>query len=357
MAQECDAGVLRGNINNANPKTGEQLGRDFPASGLPHQARDCVVYQKARGLSGRVLAVIRPEWLEKALRTSGAIEARQHAREPMELNRYASNATSQHGEDGILEYIIHCLGERAVRIACEVGAWDGVAASNTFRLWHELGWRAVLIEGDKDKYKDLLRNTLGRDVFTVNRFITAAGADSLDQIFAAAGAPYELGVLCIDIDSYDYHVWKNLRLLNPQIVIIEFNPNIPPYIDYYDPEGSVYLKCSAKALERLGQEKGYRLVCCTKVNGIFVRNDLFNRDQFPEKPVEALFDYSELKPQVIFAGEHGNMYPVFSKRTRAAMKFLMRFYYWVDALPKRQRCFVKPPAEIVAQLRKSGMDA
>lgn len=213
-----------------------------------------------------------------------------------------------------------------------------------------------MIEGDNRKFTDLVRNTEGHDVLAFNKFITPSGPDSLDEIFKRAGLPSAIGVLCIDIDSYDYHVWKNLRFLNPQVVLIEFNPNIPPHIDYHDPPEAVYLKCSIKALERLGHDKGYKLVCCTKVNGIFLRNDLFSRDEFPELPAEALFDYSQLKPQVIFAGERGNMYPVFSKRTRPVMKWLMRLYYWLDALPKRRRCYVKPPPEVVSQLRKSGMD-
>jgi hypothetical protein len=273
------------------------------------------------------------------------------------LNAHARNVTSQHGEDGILEYILSCLGERSVRVACEFGAWDGIVASNTCRLWRDQGWRAILIEGDRDKYAGLLRNTRGADVLAVHRFVEPGGRDSLDQIFLDHGIGRDIGILSIDIDSYDYHVWKELRSVNPQIVVIEFNPNVPPHLEYYDPKGSVYLKCSAKALERLGLEKGYRMICCTRVNGIFVRQDLFDPDKFPDAPVEWLFDYGELKPQVIFAGEHGNMYPVFSRRTRPAMKFWMRAYYWLDALPKRQRCFVKPPPAVIAQLRNFGLDA
>ena len=273
------------------------------------------------------------------------------------LNAYASDVTSQHGEDGILEYILSCLGERAIHIACEFGAWDGIVASNTCRLWRDHSWRAVLIEGDPEKYAGLLQNTRSADVAAICRFIEPCGSDSLDQIFADHGLDNNIGVLSIDIDSYDYHVWRQLRSVNPQIVIIEFNPNIPPHLDYYDPEGSVYLKCSAKALERLGLEKGYRMVCCTKVNGIFIRQDLFDPAKFPDAPVEWLFDYGELKPQVIFAGEGGNMYPVFSKRTRPAMKLWTRAYYWLDALPKRRRCFVGPPHAVIEQLRRFGLDA
>lgn len=274
----------------------------------------------------------------------------------IKLNIYAKNITSQHGEDGILEYILSALGDRIIRVALEAGAWDGVFASNVCHLWRDKSWRAILIEGDTSKFRTLFENTRGISVTVLNRRIEPAGENSLDRIFLENGIDPEIGILSLDIDSFDYHVWKGLRVVNPQIVVIEHNQNIPPHIEYHDPEGAVYLKCSAKALESLGTEKGYKLVCCTQTNSIFVRRDLFDPTKFPDMPVEWLFDYSELKPQIIFAGENGNMFPVFSKRARPAMKILMRAYYWLSALPKRRRHFVKPPGAVIAQLRNSGLD-
>jgi hypothetical protein len=272
------------------------------------------------------------------------------------LNRYARNVTSQHGEDGILAYVCEVLSDRLIRVACEFGAWDGVFASNVYDLWHNRGWMAVLIEGDPEKYVKLQATTQGFGVKAFRQFVTARGHDSLDELFRRERLDPGIGVLSIDIDSFDYHVWKHLTHVDPQVVVIEFNQHIAPHLDYYDPDGEVYLKCSAKALERLGAEKGYRLVCCTKVNAIFVRRDLFDPAKFPDKPVEWLFDYSELKPQVIFTGEGGNMYPVFSRKARAGMKFWWRLYYWLSAMPKRRRHFRPPSRAVVEQIRRMGMD-
>lgn len=253
------------------------------------------------------------------------------------LNIYSKNVTSQHGEDGILEYVVNCLGRHLVPIACEFGAWDGVYASNVHGFWRHRGWKAILIEGDTAKYEKLLANVQGADVVAVNRYIAVHGTDSIDGIFRDRGLPRSVGIMSIDIDSYDYHVWKHMEYVQPQIVVIEFNQHIPPHIEYADPEGHVYLKCSAKALETLGASKGYRLICCTRTNAIFLGNALFNLQQFPDMPVEWLFDYRELKPQVIFTGEGGNMYPVFSRSCRTETKLWWRFYFWLSALPKRGR--------------------
>ena len=284
-------------------------------------------------------------------------KAKQSKAKQSKLNFYAKNITSQHGEDGILEYIVSCLGEKIIAVACEFGAWDGITSSNTYNFWHNRNWKGILIEGDNDKFHELQKNVEGENIIALNRFVSVHGPDSLDELFKVHNMKPEIGILSIDIDSYDYHVWKNLSYVDSQIVVIEHNQHIPPHIEYFDPEGCVYLKCSAKALERLGEEKGYKLICCTKVNSIFVKQDLFDPEIFPGMPVEWLFDYSELKPQVIFTGEGGNMFPVFSKNAGYGMKLWWRIYYRLSSLPKTKRTFRKPPPDVLSQIRKMGLDA
>jgi hypothetical protein len=273
------------------------------------------------------------------------------------LNVHARNVTSQHGEDGILEYIVSCLGTKAIPVVCEFGAWDGIVASNAYNLWHNKNWQGILIEGDVARFSELKKNTEDKSVTVLSRMLAVHGPDSLDELFKANRIKPEIGILSIDIDSYDYHVWKHIRYVDPQVVVIEQNQHIPPHIEYFDPEGQVYLKCSAKALEKLGAEKGYKLICCTRVNSIFVKQNLFDPEKFPDMPVEWLFDYSELKPQVIFTGEGGNMYPVFSKKASRGMKLWWRIYYRLSSLHKTKRTFRKPPADVLRQIRDMGLDA
>ena len=148
------------------------------------------------------------------------------------LNTHAVDITSQHGEDGIIQFILKHMNGTPIRIACEVGAWDGIFASNVYSLWHDQGWTAVLIEADEAKYIELQRNVVGKDVVCLHRSISSTGESSLDRIFEANALPIEIGVLSIDIDSFDYHVWRQLSALKPQIAVIEHNQNIPPHIDY-----------------------------------------------------------------------------------------------------------------------------
>ncbi len=273
------------------------------------------------------------------------------------LNIHAQNETSQHGEDGILQYLISLLGDKCIPSCCEFGAWDGIAMSNTYRLWAKQGWSAILIEGDAKKYPLLLENTRAfPKVRAFRQMLEARGAGCLDTLFAREGLESEIGLLSIDIDSIDYYIFKYLERVHPQIVVVEFNQGIPPHIDYVDPEGQVYLRCSAKALERLGREKGFRLACCTKTNAIFLREDLAAACHIPELPVEYLFDYSELAPAQIRINHANSKYPIWTSRQRGGLKFLNKAYYFLSAKLNRKQSWIKPPAEVREAMRRAGLD-
>ncbi|WP_052064713.1 hypothetical protein [Acidihalobacter prosperus] len=273
------------------------------------------------------------------------------------LDIYKKNITSEHGEDGILEYLLSVVGESVPKVLVEVGAWDGVFGSNTYTLWKALGWKAVLIEGQPDKFLQLEENTKDAvGVVCVNRFITAKGRDSLDSIFNELSMEPDIGIISIDIDSFDYYVWKYLDYINPSIVVIEHNQEIPPYIDYFDPEGAVYFRCSAKALERLGGEKGYKLVSCTTTNCIFIQQSLFDSAVMPDLPVEALFDYSRLAPQAMFSAMNDNKYPVFTRKTSSGVPALIRFYYYLESIIIKKKKYIRPSREVAEHMRKLGLD-
>ena len=277
------------------------------------------------------------------------------------LNQYAENITSQYGEDGIIKYIIEHANGDIIKSACEFGAWDGKHLSNIFTLWHKKDWRAYLIEGDPQRHKDL-EKSYGhlQNIDSVCVYLTSDGENSLDQIFLKNDWDVNLGLLSIDIDSYDYHIWAELEHVNPQIVVIEYNSLIPPYIDYHDPKGENFLRCSIKALENLGNKKGYKLISSTVTNAFFIKQDLFNKEKFPDMPAEYLFDYEgnrknkTLEP-VVVGSQLITAYPVFSSPPPTTIKV----YYNLRKLAAR---FFKggpkrlPPSDSVKdQLRKSGL--
>lgn len=198
----------------------------------------------------------------------------------LDLRHHMSNQYSQCGEDGVLQEIIRRLDLTDIW-CCEFGAWDGQFASNTFGLVANHGARSVMIEGDPDKFIDLLQ-TQARwpNIVAINAYVSydMQSPYSLDNILAKTAIPRDFDVLSIDIDGDDLVTWESLIYHTPKIVIIEINPRIEPGVMQrhhevpYDPLHNTDLN-SFSSTVAVGQAKGYDLICHTSCNLIFVRQD------------------------------------------------------------------------------------
>ncbi|WP_417769008.1 hypothetical protein [Stappia sp.] len=212
-----------------------------------------------------------------------------------------STIHSQDGEDGLLEALFARIGGKPGYFV-EFGAWDGRFNSNTFHLYESLGWTGCYIEGDAERFKDLLGNVDPERIEALNVFVMPKGGNSLDAILSGTRCPKEFDVLSIDIDSDDHAIWKGFTGYRPKIVIIEYNPTIPNSSDYVQPPGS-HIGNSAGALYKLGRVKGYDLIDATKTNLIFCRTDLL--DTFGVTAV----DLATARPDVghVFFGYDGSV--------------------------------------------------
>ena len=212
----------------------------------------------------------------------------------LRLADHKRTVTSQDGEDGIVEFIFDRLGVEK-GLCVEFGAWDGKHLSNTWNLWHNKGWSAVLIEGDSKKMQDLQRNTRDfPDVTCLGRFVGSEGPNSLDGLLREVDAPDSFELLSIDVDGDDYHIWKSLEGFRPKVVIIECNPTFPPHVDFFDyPKGKNF-GASALAQTRLAKEKGYRLAGCTRTNLFFLTDEVMGALGLEEPSLESVFCYESL---------------------------------------------------------------
>ena len=202
---------------------------------------------------------------------------------------YANDVYSQHGEDGVIAELLRRIGVGAAGgWTVEFGAWNGTHLSNTFHLV-EQGFRGVFIEGDPERFLDLLATTEKHPgMLPINSFVDPLYDDpnSLDHLLWRTPVPIDFDVLSIDIDSYDYHVWKSTNY-RPKIVVIEINAIVPTDVtDYiYDLNDTSlgpthlnrrYQMTSFRPMLELGRSKGYTFVLHT-FNMIFVRDDLYPR--------------------------------------------------------------------------------
>ena len=120
-----------------------------------------------------------------------------------------------------------------------------------------------------------------------DRFITKGNVNALLQEHGFTG---ELGLLSIDLDGNDWYIWDALTVVDPAIVVMEYNavfgdvaPVSVPYDDGFrrfarEPTG-LYWGVSLPALQVLAERKGYAFVGCTSAgnNAYFVRKDLVDR--------------------------------------------------------------------------------
>lgn len=192
---------------------------------------------------------------------------------PHWLLDHAKNTHTQNGEDGIIAKALSMLPEQD-KFCVEFGAWDGLYLSNVRRLIEEEEYTSVMIEGNKAKYDELVKNYAdNQKVIPVNTFVGFEVETGLDSILEPLGIPKNFDFLSIDIDGNDYHVWNSVSAYRPKIVCIEFNPTIPTEFDYVQPaDPKIMYGNSLKALCRLGKEKNYELICVNDCNAFFVES-------------------------------------------------------------------------------------
>lgn len=92
-------------------------------------------------------------------------------------------------------------------------------------------------------------------------------------------------MLSIDIDSYDYQIWKSISIYKPKIVIIEINSSVKVNNNLHIHEPGKYEGTGFKPTLDLGKDKGYTFVLHTG-NMFFIKDELFSKLEFEYSPLE-----------------------------------------------------------------------
>ena len=207
------------------------------------------------------------------------------------FSQFFGNVYSQNGEDGVIEEILNRIGWSNLSLwAAEFGAWDGRHLSNTFSLVESKKFSAVYIEGDSDKFKDLVSTAAQFSRIVPLEAMISSDSErinSLDNLLAQTAIPDDFDVLSIDIDSYDLDIWESLRNYHPKIVVIEINSGIMPGI--LSRHNKIHDGNSFSSTLQVASSKNYFLVCHTG-NCIFVRKDILPLLRVPKR----YLDYPEL---------------------------------------------------------------
>jgi hypothetical protein len=222
------------------------------------------------------------------------------------LSAFASNVTSQNGEDGIVAKALGLL-PHLDHWCVELGAWDGIRFSNTFDLVDLRGYNVVLIEGDAARYHQLISRYPNKDRTTfINTYAGWSTSDSLDQILEPLSISRDFDFLSVDVDGNDWHIWRAMTKFRPKLVLIEYNPTIANCVDFVQPaDAHCHQGSSPSALVRLAKGKGYELLAATNLNLLFVDSGYYNLFGIPDNSLEVLRDE---EPTHIFFGYDGTVF-------------------------------------------------
>lgn len=223
--------------------------------------------------------------LTKIREALGRIEARQLAAGnagTLVANEF--QVYSQWGEDGIIQHLLRHVPVKR-KLFVEFGVEDYTEANTRFLLVNN-DWTGLVLDGGAENVGAIRRSDVywRHNLKAAQAFITR---ENINDVLRTHGVAGEIGILSIDIDGNDYWVWEACDVVNPAIVIVEYNsrfgaeravtvPYDPGFVRHKAHHSCAYYGASLPALVALGKRKGYAFVGSNSAgnNAFFVRQDL-----------------------------------------------------------------------------------
>lgn len=225
--------------------------------------------------------------LDLARTTSGRVlvELQRQRGEVAHLHEAEFQVFSQFGDDGIIQYLL-----RTVEIAddehsfIEFGVEDYREANTRFLLLND-NWSGLVIDGSNANVERIATSDLAwkYDLTPVHAWIDR---DNINELFSSHGFEGRIGLLSIDIDGNDYWVWDSIQVVEPVIVVVEYNSlfgcdralTIPYEAAFQRAKAHyshLYYGASLPAFCRIADRRGYSFVGCNSAgnNAYFVRTD------------------------------------------------------------------------------------
>jgi len=223
---------------------------------------------------------------EKSLMALGALLCNQQRldNQNKKLTDYEFKIFSQWGEDGIIQYLVHNI-EIKNKVFIEFGVENYEEANTKFLLMRD-NWSGLVIDSSQKNIDSIKESELcwRYDLKVKTGFITA---ENIDELIKEENIRGEVGLLSIDIDGNDYWVWEKIEVVQPIIVIVEYNsvfgknsavsvPYDKSFERHKQHHSGLYWGASLGAFVHLGEKKGYTFIGSNSAgnNAFFVRKDL-----------------------------------------------------------------------------------
>jgi hypothetical protein len=231
----------------------------------------------------------------------------QHVGALPDLHDVGFRVYSQADEDGILLYIFTLIGTQTKR--CMELAFGSPYLANTTNLLCNWGWTGLLIEGNESLARSA-REYFGRHPDTwyfpptvLNAWVTK---DNLNALLAEHDFTGEIDLLSLDVDGMDWWFWRELEVVRPRVLVVEFNSiwgseravTVPYRSDFVRHAGTpaeLHIGASLPAFVKLAHEKGYRLVGSNRYgyNAFFIADGV-GEDVLPGVTVETCLTHTSV---------------------------------------------------------------
>lgn len=226
--------------------------------------------------------------LEEGKLLSARVLSLEHQKNTAEilkdLKKSEFRVFSQWNDDGIIQFLVQYLDIKPHTFV-EFGVEDYKEANTRFLLLNN-NWSGLVLDGSAKNVEKIREDRIywQHELNAQAAFVTA---ENINELLTTNGMTGEIGLLHIDIDGNDYWVWKAIQVVNPVLVIVEYNsvfgaenawtvPYDPAFYRTNYHHSNLCYGASISALCDLAEEKGYAFVGSNSHgnNAYFVRKDM-----------------------------------------------------------------------------------
>lgn len=193
----------------------------------------------------------------------------------------------QFGEQGMLQSVLDCLGLDSGKVF-EGGAGDSVTLPLMCQSMILEGWRSLLVEPNTASMTTLqarmqtfgIKNaTYAPEVICAKNNVLEGGI-TIDALFEREH--FYPDVMILDINSYEWYIVQGMEH-RPKVIVVEhhdlsdqeYPTEVPEITECGKRLPNSFLRQAPwEKMKSLVESKGYRAVAKTRINGIYVRDDL-----------------------------------------------------------------------------------
>jgi len=228
-----------------------------------------------------------------------------------DIQKVECKVFSQHGEDGIINYLLVKLGIIRPNFI-EIGVGDYTEANTRF-LYERFYPKGIIIDCEKNLEEKIKRNInfWKGNLLPIEKNINT---ENINKVISK-NCNFDVDLFSIDIDGIDYWIIDKLDFSNIKIIVAEYNPIYGPDLEVTVPNlenfnrrdyhySNLCYGMSLMALKNIMIKKNFYLVGTnsTRNNAFFVSEKFKQNEYFPNIKIKNLdyytdFNYRESRNQ------------------------------------------------------------